>query len=266
MTFGQRLSDASKCLEDVGRPRLSPSSMKGKCRTAPVPKGGASGPASAWASNRGKTNIGCIFRASRMVKGTVLLPLQRLRPSGMLPRGGLAGHLLYHRRARDDRRHAGPDRRVEKAGVYKWRNSIPTPFMEALNKWAFPGGKASAPSRWTEEMKPDFDIQPAYTLLRGGRRLLKRTLRFTGRVRAHRRKILLAQKAFSMFYFLPADKSVFKRNRIERGFTSWAGWARSISAGKTTSSLPRTGRRTSGKFCALRPYRFFNTLSVGEIP
>ena len=107
MTFGQSYLNHLRCLEDVGMTSIKPILFEGK-EIIPLQflKAVLPDPASLGPRTVGKTNIGCIFRGKK----------EHLRPSGMLPRSRLAGHLLHDRRPRDDRRHARHERHMDQTG------------------------------------------------------------------------------------------------------------------------------------------------------
>ena len=96
MTFGQSYLTHMKCLENVGMLRTDPVMFEGR-EIVPIQflKALLPDPASLGPRTVGKTNI------------------QRVRPSGVLQGGWIAGHLLHHRRSRNDRHHDGNDRPVE---------------------------------------------------------------------------------------------------------------------------------------------------------
>ena len=116
MTFGQSYLTHLKCLENVGMTSIEPIEFQGQ-KIVPLQflKAVLPDPASLGPRTKGKTNIGCIFRGVKDGKPKTYYRLQHLRPSGVLPRGRQPGDLLYHRRARDDRRDAGDERHMEQA-------------------------------------------------------------------------------------------------------------------------------------------------------
>ena len=116
MTFGQSYLTHMKCLENVGMLSTTPVLFEGR-EIVPIQflKALLPDPASLGPRTHGKTNIGCIFTGKKDGKDKTYY-LQRLRPSGVLPRGGLAGHQLHHRRARDVRRADAADRQVDAEG------------------------------------------------------------------------------------------------------------------------------------------------------
>jgi len=116
MTFGQSYLTHLKCLENVGMTSIKPIMFEGKeivplqFLKAVLPDPSTLGPRTV-----GKTNIGCIFRGKKDGKDKNYY----LFNIGVLQGGRFAGHLLHHRRARNDRRGYGADGRVEKAGRFQ---------------------------------------------------------------------------------------------------------------------------------------------------
>ena len=139
MTFGQSYLTHLKCLEDVGMTSIEPIMYEGK-EIVPLQflKAVLPDPASLGPRTVGKTNIGCIFHRQEGRQGEALLPLQHLRPPGVLQGGRLPGYQLHNRSSGDDRRGYGAYRQVEEArrlqrrgdgsGSLSWRTSISGDF------------------------------------------------------------------------------------------------------------------------------------------
>ena len=107
MTFGQSYLTHMKCLENVGMLSTAPVNFNGQ-EIVPIQFLKALLP-------DGKDQHRVYFHRCEGWEGEDHLYLQCLRPSGMLPGGGVPGHFLYHGGSSHDRRHAGGNRPVEEA-------------------------------------------------------------------------------------------------------------------------------------------------------
>ena len=121
MTFGQSYLTHLKCLENVGMTSIKPIEFEGK-QIVPLQflKAVLPDPASLGPRTKGKTNIGCISPAKGR-PNQALLPLQRLRPRGMLQGSGLTGNIIHHWRTCNDRRNDDTYGKMEKSGRMEHR-------------------------------------------------------------------------------------------------------------------------------------------------
>ena len=119
MTFGQSYLTHMKCLENVGMLRTDPVMFEGKeivpiqFLSHPVPQGSAARSRIAGPAHSRQDQYRLHLYRHQGRPEACHQDLQRVRPSGVLQGGGLTGHLLHHRRSRNDRHHDGNDRPVE---------------------------------------------------------------------------------------------------------------------------------------------------------
>ncbi len=120
MTFGQSYLDHMRCLEDVGM--LSTQPIKAHQvpgpgnRAYPVPQGSPSGPGKPRPPHRGQDEHRLHLQGHQGRQAEDLLPVQRVRPPGMLQGTWQPGYRLYYGRTGHVRRHDGAYRQVEQAG------------------------------------------------------------------------------------------------------------------------------------------------------
>ena len=116
MTFGQSYLTHLKCLEDVGMTSIKPIIHDGQGdSSAPVPEGCSARPGFPRPENSRQDEHRLYLHRQEGRQGEALLPLQHLRPSGVLQGGRLPGYQLHNRSSGNDRRGYGADWKVEEA-------------------------------------------------------------------------------------------------------------------------------------------------------
>ena len=117
MTFGQSYLTHLKCLENVGMTSIKPILYEGR-EIIPLQflKAVLPDPSSLGPRTKGKTNIGCIMTGKKDGVEKTIYIYNVCDHEACYKRSRLPGHRLHHRRARDDRRDAGDERKLAKAG------------------------------------------------------------------------------------------------------------------------------------------------------